>query len=260
VNVFKEVQANLLMRREALSDRIRDIEDDLSRNHEEPDSSGAPVWESVGALAALIAGSHRELAVVDAALRRIAERTFDLCIHCGGRIPAGVLRIYPFAASCESCAQGFGRDYFEKIRGQHEDLRGGAGAVKSALAAVLDGFHSGAHPGYGQSAVRVVLGIFRRDLEAHFQLEEDSQYFDDLVAAAPRLSRRVAKLRLQHPEMLDQLDVLTSAARSADKAELSAWQTLDTEFAQLAEDLALHERLESEIACNAYMDDAGGGD
>jgi DnaK suppressor protein len=260
VNGFKEVQKTLLTRREALSERIRDIEDDLSHQREESESAGAPVWESVSALSALVAGTHRELAVVDAALRRIAERTFDLCIHCGGKIPAGVLRIYPFAASCESCTQGFGRDYFHKIRGQHEDLRGGAGAVRSAFAAALEGFDMGAPAGYAQSAVRVVLGIFRRDLEAHFRLEEDSDYFEDLISAAPRLSQRVSKLGDQHRELLERLGELIVAARSANETERSEWESLASKFEQIAEILAHHERLESELACNAYLDDAGGGD
>jgi DnaK suppressor protein len=40
---------------------------------------------------------------IDAALDRIAEGTYGVCVHCGVDIPAERLEFRPFAAGCVTC-------------------------------------------------------------------------------------------------------------------------------------------------------------
>jgi len=42
---------------------------------------------------------------VDRALRKIDEGTYGLCERCGARIPAGRLRVMPFASFCIKCKE-----------------------------------------------------------------------------------------------------------------------------------------------------------
>jgi len=40
---------------------------------------------------------------IDAALHRIADGTYGVCVHCGVAIPAERLEFRPFAAGCVAC-------------------------------------------------------------------------------------------------------------------------------------------------------------
>jgi DnaK suppressor protein len=40
---------------------------------------------------------------IDAALHRIADGTYGVCVHCGIDIPAERLEFRPFAAGCVAC-------------------------------------------------------------------------------------------------------------------------------------------------------------
>jgi len=40
---------------------------------------------------------------IDAALHRIADGTYGVCVHCGVDIPAERLEFRPFAAGCVAC-------------------------------------------------------------------------------------------------------------------------------------------------------------
>lgn len=46
----------------------------------------------------------RELAELDAALVRVADGTYGICVSCGGRIPIERLRLLPAATLCVPCA------------------------------------------------------------------------------------------------------------------------------------------------------------
>lgn len=54
---------------------------------------------------ALDARETDELAMVDAALRRIEDGSYGLCVDCGVQIPAARLHAAPEAARCIGCQQ-----------------------------------------------------------------------------------------------------------------------------------------------------------
>ncbi len=47
----------------------------------------------------------REVRDIDAAMRRIAGRTYGVCVECGEPIDAARLRVYPTAVRCLGCQQ-----------------------------------------------------------------------------------------------------------------------------------------------------------
>ena len=55
-------------------------------------------------LAALQAAEARELAEIDAALKRVARGDYGWCEHCGGDVGQLRLRAVPEARMCMSCA------------------------------------------------------------------------------------------------------------------------------------------------------------
>ncbi len=52
-------------------------------------------------------GEHerREVAAIDAALQRIAEGTYGICVDCGNKIPLARLRAIPHTPYCVRCAE-----------------------------------------------------------------------------------------------------------------------------------------------------------
>ena len=55
-------------------------------------------------LAALDASGRRELAAIDAALRRLDEGRYGSCVRCGAHIAKARLDALPTADTCASCA------------------------------------------------------------------------------------------------------------------------------------------------------------
>jgi DnaK suppressor protein len=48
-------------------------------------------------------GAQLALADVEAALDRMRNGTYGICVHCGARLPAARLEVVPQAASCMPC-------------------------------------------------------------------------------------------------------------------------------------------------------------
>jgi len=105
-------------RRQALLEEIRK---DLSRVREEPYESIAGTVRDSGdeAVADLIADVDQaevtrdlgELHELEAALKRIADGTYGLCVDCGDDIAVERLRAQPAAARCVDCQQRHEKTY-----------------------------------------------------------------------------------------------------------------------------------------------------
>ena len=83
-------------------DRGADSADD------EHDPEGATLSGEWSRLEGLRADARRELAETDAAIGRVAEGSYGVCVDCGRRIPAGRLAARPDATRCVSCAEKAG--------------------------------------------------------------------------------------------------------------------------------------------------------
>ncbi len=83
-------------------DRGADSADD------EHDPEGATLSGEWSRLEGLRADAQRELAEVDAAIARVSEGSYGVCVDCGRRIPAARLAVRPDATRCVACAEKAG--------------------------------------------------------------------------------------------------------------------------------------------------------
>ena len=68
---------------------------------------------------------RRELAAIDAALQRIADGTYGICVDCGTKIPVARLRALPATPHCVECAEQHERAARETPREEEEVPRRG---------------------------------------------------------------------------------------------------------------------------------------
>ena len=71
---------------------------------DEHDPEGATIAFERQHTAALVAQAHEQLAMIDAALRKIASGIYEICDTCGGPIGAERLTARPAALICIRCA------------------------------------------------------------------------------------------------------------------------------------------------------------
>lgn len=99
-------KALILKRLAALGHRMEDIDAELghemSRNLEEQavDIEDDEVLERLGQAA------QEEVRLLNAALQRIEDGSYGICLRCGGDIAVERLQAVPQAPLCRSCAQG----------------------------------------------------------------------------------------------------------------------------------------------------------
>jgi DnaK suppressor protein len=83
---------------EVRADRADGTADD---EHDPEGSTLSGEWQR---LDAVLRATLAERAEVDAALRRVADGAYGLCVRCGQRIPAARLVARPMATMCVACA------------------------------------------------------------------------------------------------------------------------------------------------------------
>jgi len=257
--LYPEIHDDLTARRTILTRRVRDIEEDLAQQDDSSLREGRAAQRSARALSGFVQESRREIALINASLRRIADRTFDVCIHCGATIPERLLRTFPFTVSCQECSRGFDVAYFEKIRSQQVDLRRSVTAIRTGIEYAVEGEPETVGRGAGPGTMRVLLRILRRELTNHFDLKESGGYLEEVVLLAPRLSRSVAALREEHRELLQRLDEIIGHTQ-LDAPEEIDWLHIRGLFLAFTDDVERHEQSENDIVSHAFMDDIGSGD
>lgn len=57
-----------------------------------------------------------ELRDIEAALRRLAERSYGICEDCGDQIPLARLEAYPTARRCHRCQEAYEHSHAQKSR------------------------------------------------------------------------------------------------------------------------------------------------
>jgi len=103
---YAKIQRRLEERLHKLTARVDEIDDSLrepvSKDFEEQatEQEGDEVLESLGNAAVL------EIQQIQAALERIENGTYGLCIGCGDPIPMARLVAFPTAVRCVDCSDG----------------------------------------------------------------------------------------------------------------------------------------------------------
>ena len=104
---YRDARTWLLARAAELRDRLQRVRSDLKREREPlpRDSTDAAIAvENDEVLEALERSAARELELIDAALTRIEQGVFGLCVTCAREIDAGRIRAVPYALQCQACA------------------------------------------------------------------------------------------------------------------------------------------------------------
>lgn len=71
---------------------------------DEHDPEGATIAFERSQVGALVQQAEQHLAEIDAALERLADGTYGVCLVCGRPIPAERLEVRPTATTCVGCA------------------------------------------------------------------------------------------------------------------------------------------------------------
>jgi RNA polymerase-binding transcription factor DksA len=101
-----ELRRAMLERLAELDDRLHDIEEELDSHQSRDWSELATERESDEVLERLGTSGQQEIARIKAALARMDEGTYGICVRCEEPIPQERLRLLPFTPLCASCAAG----------------------------------------------------------------------------------------------------------------------------------------------------------
>jgi hemerythrin len=91
------------------------------------------------------------------------------------------------------------------------------------------------------------------DLAAHFQLEEENGYLEDLRRRSPHLEHEIEQLRQEHRDLARSLKTVLAAAREGTAAEEAVRQ----EVRHWINSVRKHERHENRLVQDAYNVDLG---
>jgi DnaK suppressor protein len=99
-------QAATVHRIESLTARLADILDgsELSTNDDEHDPEGSTIAFERAQVTSLLGDARQELEDLDAALRRVDDGSYGVCVKCGRPIGAERLDVLPAALRCIDCS------------------------------------------------------------------------------------------------------------------------------------------------------------
>jgi RNA polymerase-binding transcription factor DksA len=63
----------------------------------------------------IVAAKDEQLQLINAALEKVENGTYGVCIMCGSQIPLTRLRLLPYVLRCKEC-----RDIYERNRRRHD--------------------------------------------------------------------------------------------------------------------------------------------
>ncbi|SEM15991.1 TraR/DksA family transcriptional regulator [Rhodococcus maanshanensis] len=99
-------RAATVHRIESLNARLNDILDgsELSTNDDEHDPEGSTIAFERAQVASLLGDARQDLEDLDAALRRVDDGSYGICVKCGQSIGAERLDVLPAALRCIDCS------------------------------------------------------------------------------------------------------------------------------------------------------------
>jgi len=91
-------------RLQELTERVEEMESELDQPSNPDAEDRATERESDEVLEGLGNAGLSEIRMIEAALDRIQEGTFGMCVACGEEISEARLNAVPYAARCRNCA------------------------------------------------------------------------------------------------------------------------------------------------------------
>jgi len=100
----EDIRKQLVTRREALQERLRRFDSQLNAPAD-PDAEERSVErEDDESMESLGLAGQKEIAAIDAALKRFEAGTFGICVTCGDQISRERLALLPQTPFCKGCA------------------------------------------------------------------------------------------------------------------------------------------------------------
>jgi RNA polymerase-binding transcription factor DksA len=99
----KPLEAKLLARRDELKRRLGKIETDLDRERSADSEERATEGENDEVLEGLGLQGQIELTAIEAALKRVEDGSYGICVRCAREISGERLEAVPHAALCRNC-------------------------------------------------------------------------------------------------------------------------------------------------------------
>jgi RNA polymerase-binding protein DksA len=101
---YDDIRSALQHKLEEMQRRIGKIARNLRETPEADSEEQAVGRENDEVLERLDNSSRKEMAMIEAALARIAAGTYDVCDNCGDTIGAQRLKALPYTTTCIKCA------------------------------------------------------------------------------------------------------------------------------------------------------------
>ena len=102
------------------------------------------------------------------------------------------------------------------------------------------------------------LRDFKNRLLKHFDLEEEGGYMQDILTAAPHLSRKVSGLKVEHDQILMSLDEILFKLKRMKKKNDTELEQVRFELNDVITSLRDHENEENILMQQAYYREFGG--
>lgn len=143
------------------------------------------------------------------------------------------------------------KTYMERVLAHRAQLRESAAAVDEALA------HPIAREADWRERVRAALAELDHDFSGHVELTEGpGGLYDRIIAAAPRLSTSVDRLRDEHGQFSERIDGFISALEDGQAA--TDVKSLREDVTALIGQLVRHRQKGADLIYEAYEVDLGG--
>ncbi|RVW07253.1 dksa/trar family transcriptional regulator [Prescottella agglutinans] len=100
-------RADTERRIDTLVRRFREIVEgsELTTDDDEHDPEGSTIAFERAQVSALLTAARREVEELDAALRRLEDGTYGVCVHCGDAIADARLDALPATRTCIDCSE-----------------------------------------------------------------------------------------------------------------------------------------------------------
>lgn len=138
----------------------------------------------------------------------------------------------------------------QKVLEEHKVLHGYLDKMEAALSALPPPGETSSWLGGLASLLQDLLPL----LKAHFALEEDGGFFEEIEEAWPHTARACARLREEHGTLLERFERLRAETEAGPSGE-EALQALVAHARSLLKDLAHHEETENDLLFRS-LDDA----
>jgi cobalamin biosynthesis Mg chelatase CobN len=146
-----------------------------------------------------------------------------------------------------------------QVLDEHRHLREVIAELKSFLEAPRPEIGvKGAHTWSSELSQRLVK--LHDELFRHFRFEENSGMVEDLSIAHPRFADRIDKVVSEHPQMLKAVRTIMTDALSYSEGEKPEDPQLRRRILAVLDQLAEHERQETDLIQRAEYRDTGAAD